>query len=165
MPRERIGAAERENAECRDGRAIFHALFADQSLQYFMNSAVPATGKDNVRSASDSLSCLIGSGTRSGSCDDFYLMSERGKRIGNLPHLFSTARPATSGNRVIDESAMHAMILWHGSCVVICYLRTPVYNPAIPNVYGVQLTSRKPASRIIASIFAGGGNLPTEAGR
>jgi hypothetical protein len=44
-------------------------------------------------------------------------------------------------------------------------LTVPRYNPAIPNVYGVQLAWANPACRIRSIISSGEGNRSTEAGR
>ena len=76
---------------------------------------------------------------------------------------FSAASAAEATDLRLRKLIVKQVLLSTRYSLLITFL--PRYSPAMPNVYGVQLTSPKPAARMRLSISSGDGKRATDAGK
>ena len=76
-----------------------------------MDGAVASAGKDDLRAVADGISRLGGRRAGSGGGQEFDWMAKRGKRIDDLAELLCAALPFAARGGIVDEDAMHLIIL------------------------------------------------------
>jgi hypothetical protein len=90
------------------------AGFGDQALHHFMKGPIAAAREDGFASRENGIERLRGCRARSGSANEFDVMAGRGQRRGGPIELFLStklAAMATAGRWIVDEGAMHLIIL------------------------------------------------------
>jgi len=76
-----------------------------------VNSSVATAGKDDVRAARRGVASLSSGRTGRNGLNGFDPMPKRNQKTRDIENLLPAPAPVLAGNGVINEDAMHALIL------------------------------------------------------